>query len=52
MGKNTNYSERLIQIVPHFMSLIVLYFNKPPLYHDLKQGLNPTVDKYRIIDKP
>ena len=27
-------------------------FNKPPLYHDLKQGLNPTVDKYRITDKP
>lgn len=23
-GKNTNYSERLIRIVPHFMSLIVL----------------------------
>ena len=27
-------------------------FNNPPLYHDLKQGLNPTVDKYRTIDKP
>lgn len=25
-------------------------FSKPPLYRDLKQGLNPTIDKYRIID--